>query len=479
MDTAISTQQALREQHLVGKQVKGAKHLLEVEETSERGRGIFARENLSAGTTLLEERAYATVVDDKHLQSHCSLCFSPNARFRCSKCTLLHYCSQTCQRKDWTLHRSECACFRRIAPRRPPTAIRALCRLLWVRQKYPNSFDAINALQSHSLDYSKEKLETFAQMAALIRTIIGEESCLPPSEMIDLLCRFSCNSISVSDGELVNIGVGVFPVLSLVNHSCSPNAAIIFNGERATLRAIKNIQVDEEICQSYMEIAEPRYVRRKELKETYFFDCRCPLCLRYDQTADPRTTYNCVSSGCAGFIDLPDQLENATCSVHGRLSADLEAKLTDEVTKAFRLYRKAAEESDPDRALSTGLACLRLQSKLMHPANSEMIRTRRLVLDLLLSRQRWEEAYKVSHDLLDAYQALYEQHHPSISVQAYMTYKLAEWCHGDDIQLLCAKISEAVQLLLVSHGDGQALTKEAKQASENCIIRRGSLNTFG
>ncbi|TPX64232.1 hypothetical protein SpCBS45565_g06056 [Spizellomyces sp. 'palustris'] len=454
----MSTQQALREQHPIGREVKGAKHLLEVDETPERGRGIFAREKLSAGTTLLEERAYATVVDDKHLESHCSIWSSPSAS------ALMTDSANNGRRAS--VKTGHCIEVNALASEE-------------LRPEDPQLFDAINALQSHRLDYSEEKLETFAQMAALIRTIIGEEACLPASEMIDLLCRFSCNSISVSDGELVNIGVGVFPVLSLVNHSCSPNAAIIFNGESATLRAIKNIQVEEEICQSYMEISEPRYVRRKELREIYFFDCCCSLCLRYDQTADPRTTYNCVSSGCAGLIDLPDQLENATCTVHGRLSVDLEAKLTDEVTKAFRLYRKAAEESDPDRALSTGLSCLRLQSKLMHPANSEMIRTRRLVLDLLLSRKKWEEAYKLSHDLLDAYQLLYEQHHPSISVQAYMTYKLAQWCHADDIQLLYAKISEAVQLLLVSHGDGQALTKEAKQALANCIIRRDSVNTSG
>ncbi|RKO89868.1 hypothetical protein BDK51DRAFT_1727, partial [Blyttiomyces helicus] len=62
------------------------------------------------------------------------------------------------------------------------------------------------------------------------------------------------------------------------NHSCDPNAAIIFDGDTATLRSIRAIDAGEEICQSYVEIAEELGPRQAEIRERYFFQCDCPTC---------------------------------------------------------------------------------------------------------------------------------------------------------------------------------------------------------
>ncbi|KAJ3007288.1 hypothetical protein HKX48_009220 [Thoreauomyces humboldtii] len=321
-------------------------------------------------------------------------------------------------------------------------------------------------------------------MSALIQSLVGADACLPAAGMIDLLCRFSCNSISVSDQELVNLGVGVFPNLSLVNHSCSPNAAIVFEGSTPTLRAIREIEAGAEVFQSYMSVAEPRYVRALELKETYFFACACDLCTLHATTADPRTTYRCLRGKCGGIIDLPDRLDEATCSVHGRLDEDEQSKLEETATEAFRLYQKAVQlqDSDPNQALTLAKRCYALQSPMMDVTNASLLGTLTLLLHLYLSPQvkDFKAAHVVSCHLLKAHEGLCEGFHPSVSVAAYTEFKLALaiWDGAAEGRLpLTESGQRAVSLLEKSHGRGH-MWKEANAKLQEVGMVLGALRPW-
>lgn len=41
-------------------------------------------------------------------ESICSSCKSSTAKFRCSSCKLVNYCSRECQRNDWSKHKRKC-----------------------------------------------------------------------------------------------------------------------------------------------------------------------------------------------------------------------------------------------------------------------------------------------------------------------------------------------------------------------------------
>lgn len=117
--------------------------------------------------------------------------------------------------------------------------------------------------------------------------------------------------------------------------------------------------------------------------------------------------------------------------------------------------------------------------------NADLIRTRRRLMDVLLPRQQWSEAYDIARQLLESYRVLYEGYHPSISLQAYMVFKLAEWCFPDDPALLAKLGEEAVKLLKLSHGPGTTICREAEEhvakwmmavhTLENCEGTVGSL----
>ena len=87
------------------------------------------------------------------------------------------------------------------------------------------------------------------------------------------------NSMMIADG----IGIGVYSVLSKLNHSCEPNCNIKFspeNGKDATLEVERPVKQGEELTISYVDDKLPREQRRKELSEGWAFECQCPKCLR-------------------------------------------------------------------------------------------------------------------------------------------------------------------------------------------------------
>lgn len=102
--------------------------------------------------------------------------------------------------------------------------------------------------------------------------------------------------------------------MALLNHSCDPNAVMVFphapdtpttEEPRMHLVAIRDILPGEQVYASYVDITLPRESRLKELKEVYNFSCRCKACSR-ERGFDPRECVNCPKS-CGGFCPLPTE----------------------------------------------------------------------------------------------------------------------------------------------------------------------------
>ncbi len=81
---------------------------------------------------------------------------------------------------------------------------------------------------------------------------------------------------SVLDG--VPLGIGFDPLICSANHSCDPNASLVFNQPRHEIRALRKIKAGEEILINYIEVTNPFSVRQAELKQNYFFTCQCTKC---------------------------------------------------------------------------------------------------------------------------------------------------------------------------------------------------------
>jgi hypothetical protein len=73
------------------------------------------------------------------------------------------------------------------------------------------------------------------------------------------------------------------PYAALMNHSCDYNAVVGFEGDQLFVKPVRPIRKDEQILISYIDVTNPRDVRRSDLRERYFFDCDCKKC--EDKTA--------------------------------------------------------------------------------------------------------------------------------------------------------------------------------------------------
>ncbi|TSP90493.1 SET and MYND domain-containing protein 4 [Bagarius yarrelli] len=122
----------------------------------------------------------------------------------------------------------------------------------------------------------------------------------------------------VQSSEELRIATAVFPVLSLLNHSCQPNTSISFNvafssswsstpeyfssGVRVTVRACKDIPAGQELLHCYGPHCSRMDVEKRQhlLMSQYFFHCKCDACRL--ELADKSKKLKCEN--CGSFLKV-------------------------------------------------------------------------------------------------------------------------------------------------------------------------------
>ena len=86
---------------------------------------------------------------------------------------------------------------------------------------------------------------------------------------------------------------GIYLGASVVDHSCCPNANVVFDGRHIVIRSLKEfdshdcgcdfsgnyLDMGKEVQITYIDVMEHTSVRIKKLQEQYYFTCECPRCL--------------------------------------------------------------------------------------------------------------------------------------------------------------------------------------------------------
>ncbi|KWU44592.1 hypothetical protein RHOSPDRAFT_33920 [Rhodotorula sp. JG-1b] len=278
---------------------------LAVEHIPGRGRGLVAPNGAKAGTTLLATAPLVSVLDARNLPHRCSHCFRsgddfddshPPKLLQCSLCHTLQYCSSACQTSDWPIHKKECAAIRAAIKRRkesgskhllPDAPLRALARLLWSAQLAAGKdvWQQVESLESHRSNLTADEQERFFQLSVSLSAYVGQDtlaqSCPDGAVVIDLCSRFVSNSFALTcPTDLSNIGVSISPVTALINHSCVPNAVVVFpsfpkstpsssTSIHMAVVALRDLERGEEVVTSYVDLSLPCEERQKELQERY------------------------------------------------------------------------------------------------------------------------------------------------------------------------------------------------------------------
>ncbi|KAK4689455.1 hypothetical protein P7C73_g669, partial [Tremellales sp. Uapishka_1] len=344
---------------------------LVVRSTEDRGRGLYVPPSRSckAGSSLLQVKPVVSVLSTPHLSKRCSTCFlspselsiatnsPPPTLKRCTGCKVLHYCSATCQKVDWEIHAFECRALRRTFDMWRSTyptkkddgswimkeGIRALGRICWKRQKMDKAWwEPISRMESHRSKFTEEEYIGTSQLVQLLLHYLsaseppkaGSRDLLHPADpkdygfdnlgdTLDLCSAFAVNSFTLSSPSLSPIGVSTSPIVALCNHSCQPNAVVVFPGlvgGEMNVVAIRDLAPGEEILTSYIDVSIPFADRQLDLSKRYGFTCQCQLCRQSEDMAwvDPRWCVRHV--GCR--VDGKGRMPNLTINGDGGTTCD-------------------------------------------------------------------------------------------------------------------------------------------------------------
>ncbi|XP_020547415.1 histone-lysine N-methyltransferase ASHR1 isoform X2 [Sesamum indicum] len=399
----------------------------------EKGRCLFTTRAFFPGEVIISENPYVCVPNKnkESPQSKCEWCFSSRNLKKCSACHVVWYCSSKCQKSDWKLHSVECRALSKIDKDRLKSltpSIRLMVRL-YIRRKLENekifpttvmdNYKHVEPLVSHMSEVDEKQLVLYAQMANLVNLILQwPDSEVNIKEIAESFSKLACNAHTICDSELRPLGTGLYPVISIINHSCLPNSVLVFEGRLAVVRAMQHIPKGTEVLISYVEIAGSTITRQKALKEQYFFTCTCPRCMKLGQSDDIQESatlegYRCKDSKCNGFLLRDSGSDKAEASV------------------AYKMVEE-------------------LQMKLYHPFSINLMRTRETLLKIFMELQEWKEALLYCRLTIPVYERVYPRCHPLLGLQYYMSGKL-EWLLGET-EAAVRSLTKALDILRITHG---------------------------
>ncbi|XP_019746564.1 histone-lysine N-methyltransferase SMYD3 isoform X1 [Hippocampus comes] len=414
-----------------------------------KGNGLRATTAIKSGKLLFSTDPLASCVSTKVAKDVCHRCFARHETLlRCSQCKMARYCNITCQKQAWSDHKRECKCLQSILPRIPTDSVRLAARIIFALMNPAKSrteeLYSLNEHESHLSSMPEQKKQGLSQLASMLEIYLQQEvpelalemtSALPQScgQPLDLIAKVTCNCFTISDGELQEIGVGLYPSLSLLNHDCRPNCVMVFEGTKLHLRAVRDIKPTEELTISYIETLSLTEERQKQLEDQYHFTCRCQKC-------DSQDTDTIMESG-----------EQATWQ-----------KLMEALPKLEEL--QAASEWQTLRE-----SCARLLSAEgsdVPDENLYKLRLTDMALDAAVHLGHWEEATTHGERTLPIYRRYYPDPHPVHGVQLMRVAKLQHYL--ERIQDALNTFKQAFEILKITHGIDHPLVADLLVKMEEC-----------
>ncbi|KAF3445707.1 hypothetical protein FNV43_RR10883 [Rhamnella rubrinervis] len=448
---------------------------LTVSTRPEKGRCLFTTRNFNPGEVIISEEAYVSVPNNSGIEWRCDGCFSSSNLKKCSGCQVVWYCGSQCQKSEWKLHRLECGALSKLDEdrRKSVTPSMRLMLKLYLRRKLEldgiipatslSSYKLVEALVAHMSDIDEKQLVLYAQMANLVSLIL-QWSDSNIKEIAENFSRLACNAHTICDSELRPLGTGLYPVISIINHSCLPNAVLVFEGRSAVVHAVQHIPKDAEVLISYVETARSTMTRQKALKEQYFFTCKCPRCIKVGQFDDIQESatlegYKCKNNGCDGFLLRDSDDKEFICQQCGLFRSKEEIKKIASEIKSLSDKALMYETShNYQEAISTYKTIEKLQRKLCHNFSISLIETREKLLKMLMELEDWSEALHYCRLTIPVYKRLYPGLHPLLGLQYYTCGKL-EWLLGDTDNAV-KSLTNAVDVLRFTHGTGTPFMKD-------------------
>lgn len=246
---------------------------------------------------------------------------------------------------------------------------------------YVGGFDSLFDLVTHSEKRSQNELFQYTLLSIYLLKILKHTPWFDQYKNIkgadlseetetdlhifvgSIILRFlqivACNGVEIMEthcgqniqkAEQVTLGLGLYPTVSLVNHSCNPAMELIFYGDSCVVKAIRNLEDREELSIDYgfVYYLTERQQREMALRSQYHFTCVCEACQEdwpmRNKLPSGIPTFKCSSCGTAlsmygGEKSDPISVKCRKCGLRHRPLAYLE-----KLQESSRLFDKALSE---------------------------------------------------------------------------------------------------------------------------------------
>ncbi|CAM9395772.1 unnamed protein product [Ectocarpus fasciculatus] len=313
-----------------------------VTEDSVSGRCVIASRDLKAGELVLREPPFVKVVRRDCASRQCANC--------CQQVTeqgkieadvpFAVYCCRACQAQEDALRAAEASALGKLAGISAARDVdidllRMLLRLLitrakalglrepsgdsesvsrgvdeegeggtmgeglFLRQQWHNLY----ALMHHQEAMAPEWLSVVREAAEDLLHILPEWVRFDVEEVVQLACRVNVNAHGLRDdsGSNLVIGVGMFPLTAMINHTCRPNCTFAYFGGNLEVRTLEPVAAGTELSVYYIDLLQSTAARRQELLTSKHFLCKCSRCENpssMDDYLDGVCCNDCGERGC-------------------------------------------------------------------------------------------------------------------------------------------------------------------------------------
>ncbi|KAG7163084.1 SET and MYND domain-containing protein 4-like isoform X1 [Homarus americanus] len=306
-----------------------------------QGRHLLAKHDINPGEVVAVDEGYLSLVIPDQCKSYCTVCLTRClAPLPCPSCNLVIFCSEECRTQGLSgYHWQECPVLPILTSNQSEIGItfKVLYRLM-IKTSHAKVKEMIPLLQCEAKDKSPETLGFHKEgiydvgdyrsvyhfvkkkkkqdvmdiiehyiFAFIITKCLQQsgryfindngETFTPSHEDLILTgstvshhlnCKLNNWDINISKINLDNcedvslelLGTGIYPAVSLLNHSCNPTCAAFYYGKTIVIRALKYIPAGTPITLNYLLIMKNVNVkiRWRVLREAFNFTCTCEAC---------------------------------------------------------------------------------------------------------------------------------------------------------------------------------------------------------
>ncbi|XP_061847077.1 histone-lysine N-methyltransferase SMYD3 isoform X3 [Colius striatus] len=278
-------------------------------------------------------------------------------------------------------------------------------------------------------------LQTLSDLLAelFLNYLDNQNAFLRDSTLFLIFSQVTCNCFTISSGEMQDVGVGLYPSMSLLNHSCDPNCVIIFEGYQLLLRSVREIQIGEELTISYIETLMPTSERQKQLMRQYCFECDCLLCKTQEKDAEKL----------AGEEHAWEEVKDVVSEVR---------------------YLKSTKEWE--QVLSRCKSLLSSNTDRLPDTNIYQLELLDCAMDACINLELWEEALYYGNRTLGPYRLYYPGFHPLRALQLMRVGKLQY--SQDMFPQALETLKQAYNIMKVTHGTDHSLMQALMEIKEEC-----------